>query len=69
MVPAAGMMGGAPSYSASSSANSSANSRSGDISSSFMSGDFTVGGDKNMIWIFVIVGVVAVAFLLFRGKR
>lgn len=61
---AASMMGSSPSFTASSSAASS--SRSGDISGSFMSGDFTVGGDKNMIWIFVLVAAVAVVFLVFR---
>jgi len=53
---------------ASSSAPSSAAARAGDIGG-FSSGDFTVGGDKNMIWIFVVAGVVAVLFLVFRARK
>ena len=64
---AASMMGSSPSFSASSSA--AATSRSGDITSSFMSGDFTVGGDKNMIWIWISLAVVAVVFIVFKGKK
>ncbi len=68
MLPAAGaaMMGSSPSFS--SGATSGATGRSGDITSSYMSGDFTVGGDKNMIWIFVVAGAVAIAFFAFKGK-
>lgn len=66
MISPTAMMSGSPSFQAS--ANSSAASRSGDVTSSFMSGDFTVGGDKNMIWIFVVAGAVAIAFFVFKGK-
>ena len=66
MIPAGG---GGTSLQASSSAAASASSRSGDASQSFQSGDFIVGGDKNMIWLFVIAGVVAVAFFYFKGRK
>lgn len=69
MLSAAGasMMGSSPSFS--SGATSGATGRSGDITSSFQSGDFTVGGDKNMIWIFVVAGIVAVVFFVFKSKK
>jgi len=69
MLPAAGasMMGSSPSFQAS--ANSSASAKSGDVTSSFMSGDFVVGGNKDMIWIFVAAAVVALAFIVFKGRK
>ena len=69
MIPAAGasMMGSSPSFA--SSAASGATGRSGDINSSFQSGDFNVGTDNGMIWIFVLAACVAVAFFFFRSKK
>ena len=55
--------------SASSSASSAASSKSGDVYGSFMTGDFNVGGSKDMTWVFVIVGVIAVVWIVFSGKR
>lgn len=62
------MMGQSPSFS--SSASSSAAARSGDVTSSFMSGDFTVGGSSQSLnWLFVVAGVVLVVFFMFRGRK
>ena len=69
MIGAAGasMMGSSPSFS--SGASATADSRSGNVDSYFASGDFVVGGDKNMIWVFVLIAAVAVAFFFFKGKK
>lgn len=56
-----------PSFQAS--AESGARSDSGSIYGSFTSGDFSVGGNKSINWLFVIVGIVFVVFFLFKGKR
>ena len=55
--------------SSSSSASAASSSKSGDVYGSFMSGDFTLGGSKDMTWVFVILGVVAVVWIVFMSKR
>lgn len=53
----------------SASSSAAASSKSGDVYGSFMSGDFTLGGSKDMTWVFVILGVVAVVWIVFMSKR
>ena len=55
--------------SASATSSAAASSKSGDVYGSFMSGDFTLGGSKDMTWVFVILGVVAIVFIIFMSKR
>ncbi len=57
-----------PNFSSSSSAAAAA--RSGDVNSSFMSGDFNVGGSsKDLIWIVAIIGLAVVAVFFFKGNK
>jgi hypothetical protein len=69
MNPMSLLSSGGGGMSASSSASSAASSKSGDIYGSFMTGDFSVGSSKDMTWLFVIVGVIAIVWIVFMGKR
>ena len=62
------LMGGSPSFQ--SSASSAASAKSGDITSGFYSGEFNFGNsNKDMTWIFLIIGAVVAVFFIFKAKK